>query len=57
MKTPNQSQQIIEAHRNDLATAEEVLKVWKNRVRDIKKSLRAHEKHAAKVEKLAAKDK
>jgi hypothetical protein len=55
MKTPKQSQQIIEAHRKDLATAEEAVKFWKGRAADIKKSLRGHEKHAAKVESLAKK--
>jgi hypothetical protein len=56
MKTPKQSQQIIEAHRKDLALAKEAVTFWQGRAREIKKSLREHEKHALKVEALATKD-
>lgn len=55
MKTQKQSQQIIEAHREDLVIAEAAVKAWQARVADIKKSLSNHEKHAAKVETLAKK--
>lgn len=53
MKTPKQSQLIIEAHRKDLETARYAVEFWKVRVNDLEAGLESATEHAGAVDRLA----
>lgn len=56
MKTQNQTDKVLLAHRNDLQKAETALTYWAAKVKAIKAALREHEKEALQAQVVRSKE-